>query len=76
MTLTGVQILIGLSKAQLVMGSGQSLLDKVVSERSYVPTNWLDTWVPSKQREPDVILMDVFEEKKLSSNTLGKLNVV
>eukprot|EP00957_Ditylum_brightwellii_P157117 11958162-Ditylum_brightwellii.AAC.1 len=40
-TLTGDQIIITLSKAQLISGSGHPLLEEVESDRSYVPANWL-----------------------------------
>eukprot|EP00957_Ditylum_brightwellii_P177498 13518961-Ditylum_brightwellii.AAC.1 len=39
--LTGDQIIFALSKAQLISGSGHPLLEKVKSDRSYVPANWL-----------------------------------
>jgi hypothetical protein len=40
-TLTGDQIVIALSKAQLIAGSGHHLLEEVKRDRSYVPANWL-----------------------------------
>jgi hypothetical protein len=40
-TLTGDQIVIALSKVQLVAGSGNHYLEEVKSDRSYVPASWL-----------------------------------
>eukprot|EP00957_Ditylum_brightwellii_P187117 14251794-Ditylum_brightwellii.AAC.1 len=39
-TLTGDQLIISLSKAQLVSGSGHPLLFEVEQDRSYAPANW------------------------------------
>eukprot|EP00957_Ditylum_brightwellii_P135179 10306429-Ditylum_brightwellii.AAC.1 len=42
-TLTGAQIMIALSKVQLVSGSGWPFLKEVKTEKSYVQANWLST---------------------------------
>eukprot|EP00957_Ditylum_brightwellii_P108917 8309283-Ditylum_brightwellii.AAC.1 len=40
-TITGDQITISLSKAQLISGRGHPFLQEVECNRSYVPANWL-----------------------------------
>eukprot|EP00957_Ditylum_brightwellii_P177339 13508468-Ditylum_brightwellii.AAC.1 len=40
-TLTGDQIIIALSKVQLISGSGHPLFEEVGTDRSSVPANWL-----------------------------------
>eukprot|EP00957_Ditylum_brightwellii_P091649 6978723-Ditylum_brightwellii.AAC.1 len=41
--LTGMQIMIALSKVQLISGTGQPFLEEATNDRSYVPSNWLST---------------------------------
>eukprot|EP00957_Ditylum_brightwellii_P061054 4634132-Ditylum_brightwellii.AAC.1 len=68
-TITGNQIMIALSYAQLVAGSGRTLL-RSCKGSILIP----DLWLLHLQREFDRILMDVFEATKPSDTTLEKLN--
>eukprot|EP00957_Ditylum_brightwellii_P008996 680396-Ditylum_brightwellii.AAC.1 len=42
----------------------------------HLPVASKDAWCPTPQRDHDKILMDMFEDRKPSKDTLGKLNAV